>query len=250
MLASFGRTAAIITIGDEVVEARIANENASWLCGELMHLAIWPRLVIAVPDDEDLIVRLLRIAFDTTDVIIVCGGLGFTPDDVTKRAVARACMRTLEVDLQMANELSASCAWATAQIVEQMATFPSDSSPVRSTCGGVPGFSIGQLYVLPGSPMEMREMFPSLGLTSPGGQIVTSRIACKSAEHEIHDVLVEFDRAHQEVRLGSYATYDARGPSVGIVLASRSQRALSRAETWLAHELASYEVQYPLASNS
>ena len=68
-LADFGRTAAIVTIGDEVVEGRVSNENAEWLSGQLLRRGFWPRLVIAVPDDEGLIVRLLRIAADSADVV-------------------------------------------------------------------------------------------------------------------------------------------------------------------------------------
>ena len=52
--AALGPTAAIITIGDEIVEGRVLNENASWLSEELMARGVWPRLVVAVPDVSDL----------------------------------------------------------------------------------------------------------------------------------------------------------------------------------------------------
>ena len=47
--ADLGPTASIITIGDEIVEGRVLNENATWLSDELMARGVWPRLVVAVP---------------------------------------------------------------------------------------------------------------------------------------------------------------------------------------------------------
>jgi hypothetical protein len=60
-----GPTAAIITVGDEIVEGRVLNKNASWLADELMARGVWPRVVVAVPDVSPLIVRVLRLAADT-----------------------------------------------------------------------------------------------------------------------------------------------------------------------------------------
>lgn len=53
-----------------------------------MARGVWPRVVVAVPDVSSLIVRVLRIAAEAVDLMFVCGGLGFTPDDITRKAVA------------------------------------------------------------------------------------------------------------------------------------------------------------------
>ena len=114
--AALGTTAAIITIGDEIVEGRVLNENASWLSEELMACGVWPRLVVAVPDVGDLIVRVLRIAGDRADLLFVCGGLGFTPDDITRDAVARAFFRDVHVDHDVAQRFLRDNAWADERI--------------------------------------------------------------------------------------------------------------------------------------
>ena len=56
-----GPTAAIITIGDEIVEGRVLNENATWLSDELMTRGVWPRLVIAVPDVPYYVAKLREL---------------------------------------------------------------------------------------------------------------------------------------------------------------------------------------------
>ena len=88
--ADLGPTASIITIGDEIVEGRVLNENATWLSDELMTRGVWPRLVVAVPDVASMIVSVVRVAADAADLVFVTGGLGFTPDDITRHAVAAA----------------------------------------------------------------------------------------------------------------------------------------------------------------
>jgi molybdenum cofactor synthesis domain-containing protein len=149
-----GPTAAIVTIGDEIVEGRVLNENATWLSDELMARGVWPRVVVAVPDVSSLIVRMLRIAADAADLLFVCGGLGFTPDDITRKAVATAFFRDVEVDRHLAYRFRRDNAWVDEQIATAAAPFPVDATPLETATGGVPGFRLRNAYVLPGMPAE------------------------------------------------------------------------------------------------
>ena len=172
--AVLGPTAAIITFGDEIVEGRVLNENASWLSEELMACGVWPRLVVAVPDVKDLIVRVLHIVGDRADLPFACGGLGFTPDDITCDAVAAAFFRDVRVDRDVARRFLRDNAWADERIAAA-ATFPINAQPLETATDGVPGFRLHDAYVLPGVPAEMRAMFPrpdaagASGADSPDG---------------------------------------------------------------------------------
>lgn len=79
-----GPTAAIITIGDEIVEGRVLNENATWLSDELMTRGVWARLVVAVPYVSSMIISVVRIAADNADLLFVTGGSASRP--TTSRA--------------------------------------------------------------------------------------------------------------------------------------------------------------------
>ncbi|MCX6432858.1 MAG: competence/damage-inducible protein A [Actinobacteria bacterium] len=233
-LSQFGMTAAVVTIGDEVVEGRVANENAAWISGQLMERGLWPRLVIAIPDDEDLIVRTLRMAWDSADIVIVSGGLGFTPDDITRRAVARACLRDAVIDEHVSRTVLDTLDWVDAETARAVSSFPEGAKPILSPCGGVPGFSVGDLHVLPGSPREMRAMFATIPLPEGADQdITTTHLNCRTTEDAIQSVLVEFDEHFHDVRLGSYPDYSQHEPSVNIVLVSRSVESLESADEWL-----------------
>lgn len=236
-LRDYGRTAAILTVGDEVVEGRVSNENAAWICDALMQRGIWPRLVLAVPDDEETIARMLRVAWDSADVVIVSGGLGFTPDDVTRRAVARACLRALIVDEALASSLAESLAWATPEVARALATFPEGAEARPSVCGGTPGFTVGDIHVLPGSPTEMRGMFEELPLPTDGQGIFSSTLVCTTTEDQIKNLLEDFESRHHGVRLGSYPDFSGRIPRVGLVLSSRDPEKLSTATAWISRQV-------------
>src|SRR5437868_10638563 len=83
-------TAAIVTIGNELLSGDVENTNGSWLARRLEALGIAARLIAILPDDIAEIAAFLREEAARADVVVVTGGLGGTPDDVTREAVAAA----------------------------------------------------------------------------------------------------------------------------------------------------------------
>src|SRR5439155_22981653 len=83
-------SAAILTIGNEVVSGDIANTNASWLAQRLEALGVRVVLVAAVPDEIEAIGDFVRREGSRVGALIVTGGLGGTPDDITREALAAA----------------------------------------------------------------------------------------------------------------------------------------------------------------
>src|SRR5437764_8979664 len=83
-------TAAIVTIGNELLSGDVENTNGSWLARRLEAAGINVRLIAVVPDEIDEIATTLREQADRADLVVVTGGLGGTPDDITREAVAAA----------------------------------------------------------------------------------------------------------------------------------------------------------------
>jgi len=233
-----GPTAAIITIGDEIVEGRVLNENATWLSDELMTRGVWPRLVIAVPDVTAMIVDVVRVAADAADLLFVTGGLGFTPDDITRHAVAAAFFRDVRIDTEVAQRFRSRNDWADERIAAAAATFPVDAAPLETTSGGVPGFRLRNAYVLPGVPAEMRSMFRGLRFAVECEPIHRTVLTVQTTEDRIRRTLERFAVTHPAVRLGSYPDLDTDPPQVALVLVSRSAQSLAEADGWLRNELA------------
>src|SRR5262245_5018943 len=89
---SFGHTAAVVaailTIGNEVVCGDVHDTNAVWLAQRLESLGVRTVLTASVPDEVDVIAEFVRREHGRVDHFIVTGGLGGTPDDITREALA------------------------------------------------------------------------------------------------------------------------------------------------------------------
>src|SRR6478609_610550 len=81
-------TASILTIGNELVSGDVPNTNASWLAKRLAPLGVETRLIAVVPDEIEAIAELVRREALRVDFFVVTGGLGGTPDDLTREAIA------------------------------------------------------------------------------------------------------------------------------------------------------------------
>ena len=87
---------AILSIGDELLCGEVVDTNASHISGRLFDFGIAPQLRLTVADDADAIAAALRELAAGFDAVIVTGGLGPTPDDLTAAAAAAAAGEVLE----------------------------------------------------------------------------------------------------------------------------------------------------------
>ena len=81
-------TASILTIGNELVSGDVPNTNGAWLAKRLAPLGVETRLIAAVPDEIETIAECIRREAPRVDFLLVTGGLGGTPDDLTREAIA------------------------------------------------------------------------------------------------------------------------------------------------------------------
>jgi molybdenum cofactor synthesis domain-containing protein len=84
------RGAAILTIGNELLSGDVENTNGSWLARRLEAIGVPVRLIAVLPDDIHAIAEFVKTSAQAADAVIVTGGLGGTPDDVTREALAAA----------------------------------------------------------------------------------------------------------------------------------------------------------------
>ena len=82
-------TAAICTIGDEILIGQIVDTNSSHIARDLNKLGIKVDRMTSISDRLDDIEGHLSALLDSFDIVIVTGGLGPTKDDVTKTALMR-----------------------------------------------------------------------------------------------------------------------------------------------------------------
>lgn len=232
-------TAVVCTIGNEIVSGDVENTNASWLARRLAELGIEVRLLIAVRDDIEEISAFLRVEKERVGMVVVTGGLGGTPDDITREAVAAAFGVPCEEQATLAEGLRDRFApRGLGDYAARWACLPAGAAPVENPLGGAPGFVLGNVYVLPGLPSEMRAMFETLADRFEGPPIGAWRRRYRTGEGQIVSVLEEATRRHPAVSVGSYPTFLEDGPEVEVVLKSSDVRALSEAVDWVEAALA------------
>ena len=154
-------TASILTIGNELVSGDVANTNAAWLARRLAPLGVAVRLTAAVPDEIDAIAEFVRAEAARVDFLLVTGGLGGTPDDLTREAIAAAFGVPQEEVPEVAADLRARFT-RDPEYAARWAQLPRGSRALANPLGGAPGFAIENVYVLPGLPAEMEAMFASI----------------------------------------------------------------------------------------
>jgi nicotinamide-nucleotide amidase len=79
---------ALVIIGNEVLQGKILEANLSFLARTFFHHRWVIQSCHIVPDHKEVIVSTLEQLYTQMDVVITSGGLGPTPDDLTKESLA------------------------------------------------------------------------------------------------------------------------------------------------------------------
>lgn len=213
------------------------NTNASWLGRRFEQLGVNVVLSAAVPDELDRIVGFVRREAPLVDHMIVTGGLGGTPDDITREAIAAAFgvpqVPFPEVEADLRARFTGN-----PDYVAPWAALPEGSQPLENPLGGAPGFRIENTWVLPGLPSEMKAMFDRYaGELRAATPIGSWRRRLRMRESTISPLLVEATERWPDVLVGSYPHFTDDGPEVEVVLKSSDPSALDVASRWLAEAL-------------
>jgi molybdenum cofactor synthesis domain-containing protein len=227
-------TASILTIGNELVSGDVANTNAGWLARRLAPLGVGVRLTAALPDEIETVADFVRAEAPRVDFLLVTGGLGGTPDDLTREAIAAAFGVPQEEATEVAAELRARFT-RDPEYAARWALLPRGSRPLGNPMGGAPGFALENVYVLPGLPSEMEAMFASIeDEFRRGSPIGAWRRVYRTYESVIAATLAEAGERWPGVMVGSYPSFGASGFTVEVVLKSSDADALESASAWLA----------------
>ena len=225
--------AAIVTVGNELVSGDIENTNGSWLARRLAGLGIEVALIAVLQDDIAEVAEFVRVQSAAAGVVLVTGGLGGTPDDITREAIAAAFGVPQVEQPDVAARLRARFT-RDPDYVTRWAQLPEGSRALENPLGGAPGFAIGNVYVLPGLPAEIEAMFETLVDELRAGEPIGSwRRVYRTTESRIAGVLEEMGKRHPGVSVGSYPSFRPEGSEVEVVVKSADSAALAAATAWI-----------------
>ncbi len=159
------RRLAVVAVGTEVTEGRIANTNAAWISKRFLRLGIDTAFHVAVPDERPLIAAAFQAAAARADLVVVTGGLGPTVDDITRDVAADLAGAPLEEDRGSIERLEAIFRMIGRPVTEnnrRQAQFPRGAAIVENDHGTAPGVRLrlcdADFVFVPGVPHESERM--------------------------------------------------------------------------------------------
>lgn len=156
----------LISVGTEILLGDIVNTNAQYLARRLADSGISVMFQHTVGDNEKRLLDTLDLAFEKSDMVITTGGLGPTPDDLTKEVCAGYFGIPLVEDKKSLSKIEdyfKSKKLTMPPSNSKQALMPKDSIILENKNGTAPGCIMEKngkiIIVLPGPPGEMKPMF-------------------------------------------------------------------------------------------
>lgn len=179
--------AEIVAVGTELLLGQIANTNAQHISDALARVGVNVFFHTTVGDNLQRMTDVIATALGRSDVVVVTGGLGPTPDDITREGVAAATGRGFVRDERLVETIRAIFEKLGRRSMPEsnlrQADLPEGAEPIDPV-GTAPGFVLDHdgalLFALPGVPWEMRAMLDGAVLprlaAATGETIVSSEI--------------------------------------------------------------------------
>lgn len=156
----------LISVGTEILLGDILNTDAQFLSIELARLGISVIHQSTVGDNRERLLAQLKDAADRSDIIILSGGLGPTPDDLTKEVCCEFFGKKMflhEPTVEKIKTYFSTKGMEMAQNNLKQAMLPKDCVIFPNDNGTAPGMAIEKdgvhILVLPGPPRELKPMF-------------------------------------------------------------------------------------------
>ena len=217
--------AAILIIGNEILSGRTQDTNTSTLATWLNSIGVKVNEVRIIPDQEDIIVETLNLLRKSNNYVFTTGGIGPTHDDITAQSVAKAFGLKYELHKEGYKILEAY--YQPGEFNEgrqKMIWMPENADLILNPTSGAPGFSVENVFCLPGVPSIMKSMLGGLKNKIVGGDpILSYTISLKTVESEIANSLTKVQEQNQDVEIGSYPFFHAGKLGVSIVIRSEDQ---------------------------
>jgi len=192
----------ILSIGNELLKGKTVNTNAAYLAKRLTELGHEVKKIVTLPDDIMDISTEIKKTKDNYDLILITGGLGPTPDDVTVEGVAKGLNKKLVFN-QKAFELVKE--WTQRDnVIKKLCTLPEGCSIIENEAGVAPGFFIENILVMPGVPKEMESVFERFIKNFKKEDYFERKIVIKGKEEEILEILAKITKKYVAVEVGSY----------------------------------------------
>ena len=176
MVKSTKVNAAILIIGNEILSGRTQDTNTTTLAIWLNLIGVKVSEVRVIPDVEKIIINTLNLLRKTNNYVFTTGGIGPTHDDITAESVAKAFELKYEIHKEAFKILENY--YKPGEFNEgrqKMVWMPENAELILNPTSGAPGFSVGNVFCLPGVPSILKSMLGGLKNKIVGGEPILSK---------------------------------------------------------------------------
>ena len=236
-------TAAMLTIGDEILSGRTRDANLPHLAQALTERGIALREARVVPEEAEAIVGAVNDLRTRHDHLFTSGGLGPTHDDITADCIATAFGVGIDVRedaraILATNYEDPETALNAARL--RMARIPDGATLIDNPVSRAPGFSLGNVHVMAGIPQIFQAMVASLLPQLTGGRpLLTETLQVRRPEGELAAPLRSVAEAHPEVSIGSYPYHRNGGFGSNVIVRGEDRATVDAAVAALRDHLRS-----------
>lgn len=158
--------AEIISIGTEILLGEIVDTNSVFIAQGLRDCGVNLYYMSSVGDNTQRICDAVKLAVSRSNIVILCGGLGPTIDDMTREAVAKAFDKPLEFHQKLLDDIAMRFETFKVQMTDnnrRQAYLPANAQVIDNPVGTAPAFYVNHndtlVICLPGVPREMKYLF-------------------------------------------------------------------------------------------
>lgn len=207
----------IIAVGTELLLGNIVNTNAQYLSQKMADLGIDVFYQISVGDNMQRLSETIKTSLERSDIIVTCGGLGPTADDMTKEGVSEALGLKLLPDNASIKKIEGMFKLMNRPMTEnniKQGYIPEGATILENDNGTAPGVIVekeGKIVVmLPGPPRELHPMFENKVLPylrTKVNSVIRSRMlrVIGIGESTIEDMLKEIFKNQTNPTIAPYA---------------------------------------------
>jgi nicotinamide-nucleotide amidase len=199
----------VIAVGTELLLGQIVNTNGSWIGARLAEHGFDAHHQVVIGDNLGRLTDAIRTAIRRSDAVIITGGIGPTPDDLTREAMSAATGRPLLFSEDYAQELRDRWAAMGREFPEnnlQQAEYLEGGEHLPNPKGTAPGIFCDHdgtlLFALPGVPPEMHllmtdHVLPRLREASGDASVLVNRVirTWGRGESAVAEILEDLYRA-------------------------------------------------------
>jgi molybdenum cofactor synthesis domain-containing protein len=195
----------IVILGDEVLKGEVREANLAFMLPLLNEWGAETVLCAILPDNIPVVVRHLKAYLEEADLLILTGGIGPTPDDITRDAVAEVAGVPLVLNEEAKAALeSRPFKGGDPKYRMLMAHVPEGAELIPNPLSGAPGFHIARMAVFPGIPILLQAMFPWVKRLVAGSRKTRIALYSMAPESSFAGIMEEMMRSYPDVGIGSY----------------------------------------------